>query len=85
MLYVLIHRRKALTQPGLIAGVFLAGYAIARIFSELFRESDPNWYFDLRPLSSGMAYSLPMLVFGGYLIWRARRHPAAVGEPGSTA
>ena len=40
VLWWLTHARLALQQAGLVAGVFLAGYGLARSFCELFREPD---------------------------------------------
>ena len=53
--------------------MFLIGYGLARSFAELFRENDPNAYFDLYPLTSGMAYSLPMVLIGVLFVLHARR------------
>jgi phosphatidylglycerol---prolipoprotein diacylglyceryl transferase len=65
-------------RPGLVTGLFGAGYAVARIGCEFFREPDPQ----LRDLfgggiTMGMVLSLPMLALGLWLILRARaRQPA---------
>lgn len=72
----LTHSAGGLQRPGLVSGTFLAGYAAARIFAEFFKEWDGARAMPVTWLSAGMAYSLPMLVLGGWLIWRAR-HPAA--------
>src|SRR5262245_29075865 len=53
LLWWLAHARLALRRPGVLAGTFLVGYAVARSFSELFREPD----FLLGPLSAGVLYS----------------------------
>ena len=38
-----IHSRQALASPGLVTGLFLAGYAIAGMFCEHFRvDTDPQ-------------------------------------------
>ncbi|MEM8770856.1 MAG: prolipoprotein diacylglyceryl transferase [Pseudomonadota bacterium] len=66
------HRFKLLKRPGATIGVFLAGYAAARIFVENFREPDahlPNFPLGL---TMGMMLSLPMLALGLWLIWRTR-------------
>jgi phosphatidylglycerol---prolipoprotein diacylglyceryl transferase len=83
LLFWLTHRRRALQQPGLLAGVFLTGYGLARSFSELFREPDPGHLFTVGPLTAGIVYSLPMII-AGILIARAamRRSPrTAVIQP----
>lgn len=80
------HQRLALRWPGYITGVFLAGYAAARIFCEFFRAYDPDRFFTLGPyLTTGMVYSLPMLALGIYLIMtsRFRAESAALADDGS--
>ncbi|MEL7543327.1 MAG: prolipoprotein diacylglyceryl transferase [Pseudomonadota bacterium] len=67
------HRLKALRWPGFVTGVFLIGYGLARIFVEFFREYDPTQTFTWGPyLTTGMVYSLPMVLIG-YLILRGAR------------
>ncbi|MCO5730402.1 prolipoprotein diacylglyceryl transferase [Rhizobium sp. SSA_523] len=74
VLRYLTHRRKALRQPGVVAGVFVCGYALSRIFVEFFREPDPQLgYLAFGWLTMGMILSLPMLFIGLWAIWRARR------------
>ena len=80
LLWWLAHTRLALRRPGVVAGAFLAGYAVARSVCELFREPD----FLLGPLSAGILYSLPMLAGGIWMIWwSGRRMPASVNVPRS--
>ena len=69
----LIHTRKELKRPGLVAGTFTAGYGIARSFCELYREPDYNHWATFGPMTAGILYSLPMIVLGAILIARARR------------
>ena len=72
-LWFVIHHRKALMKPGLVAGLFLIGYGAARTFVELFREYDPDWATSFGPyLTSGMVYSIPMIVLGIFLYVRAK-------------
>lgn len=73
VLRLLTHYFGALKSPGLVTGTFLAGYALARSFSEVFREPHEVHFFNIGPLTAGQVYSLPMLALGLYLIWRARR------------
>jgi phosphatidylglycerol:prolipoprotein diacylglycerol transferase len=80
LLWWLAHARLALRRPGVVAGTFLAGYAVARSVCELFREPD----FLLGLLSAGILYSLPMLAVGIWMIWwSGRRMPASVNVPRS--
>lgn len=73
ILRYLSHHRNALKSPGLISGTFLAGYGVARIFSEFFREPNAGHALNAGPLTAGIAYSIPMVLAGAYLIWRSRR------------
>jgi len=51
----------------------LAGYALARIFVEFFREPDAFMGFIAAGTTMGQWLSLPMLIAGGFFIWRALR------------
>jgi phosphatidylglycerol:prolipoprotein diacylglycerol transferase len=59
---------------GTLTGIFLAGYAIARIVGETFRQPDAFLGFLIGGLTMGQLLSAPMLLAGLWLIWRARRH-----------
>jgi phosphatidylglycerol:prolipoprotein diacylglycerol transferase len=73
VLYALAWHTRALERPGFLAGVFLAGYAIARVIGELFREPDAHLGFLALGATMGQLLSLPVLLAGLYLIWHARR------------
>ena len=60
----LMIRRGALRRPGLIVGTFAIVYGLARIFSEFFREPDPQLGFLWGGLTMGMLLSLPMIAAG---------------------
>ena len=62
-------------RPGLLTGVFCAGYGVARIAGEFFREPDAHLGYLWGPLTMGMLLSVPMIVFGGWLIARAYTKP----------
>ncbi len=55
--------------------MFCAGYGVARIVGEVFREPDAHLGFLWGPLTMGMLLSVPVLLFGGWLILRAYRKP----------
>jgi phosphatidylglycerol:prolipoprotein diacylglycerol transferase len=56
---------------GQISGVFLMGYACARILVEFFRQPDVQWgYLAWNWLTMGQLLSLPFLLLGVYLVWR---------------
>ena len=63
-------------RPGLLTGVFCAGYGLARIVGEVFREPDAHLGYLWGPITMGMLLSLPVLLFGLWLILRAYRKPA---------
>jgi phosphatidylglycerol:prolipoprotein diacylglycerol transferase len=62
--------------PGLVSGLFLAGYAVARMSGELFRQPDAQLGFLIFGTTMGQLLSIPLLVGGIALILWARRHPA---------
>ncbi len=65
-------RRDALRErPGLLTGVFLAGYGLARIFGEMFREPDAHIGLLAFGTTWGQWLSLPMVAIGAALIGRA--------------
>jgi phosphatidylglycerol:prolipoprotein diacylglycerol transferase len=67
------HTRLSLRKPGLTSGLFICGYALARIIVEFFKEWDYAQFFTTAYFSEGMIYSLPMFAFGAYLIARATK------------
>ena len=91
LLLFLAWRRGALKRPGLVTGVFLAGYGGSRAFVELFRQPDAQFVTGHNPighalhfgnwgLTMGQILSLPMIVVGIILVWRA----IAAGPPSAT-
>ena len=63
-------------RPGFICGVFWAGYGLARIIGELWREPDAHLgYLAGNWLTMGMILSLPLVAFGVWLIMRALKRP----------
>lgn len=73
--------RFGFRRPGLLGGIFVLGYSIARIVCEFFREPDAQLGFlfgsSVEALSGGitmgMLLSLPMALFGLAIIWAAAR------------
>jgi phosphatidylglycerol:prolipoprotein diacylglycerol transferase len=57
---------------GMLAGIFLCGYAVARIIAEYFREPDAFLGFLAFGATMGQLLSIPMLLAGIWLIVRAR-------------
>lgn len=71
------HVKKVLPMPGYASGIFFAGYALARIAGENFREPDYEHAFSAGWLTPGIVYSVPMIAIGAYVIWRARKRATA--------
>ncbi|MEQ8440458.1 MAG: prolipoprotein diacylglyceryl transferase [Alphaproteobacteria bacterium] len=73
VLMVVTFRGNGLGRPGLLSGVFLVGYALARMTGEIFRE--PEVLTQSLPFGTtwGQWLSLPMLLGGLYLIRLAMR------------
>lgn len=68
-----LSRREALrARAGLLTGVFLVGYGLARITGEFFREPDAFLGFLAFGATMGQLLSIPMLIAGIWLIARAR-------------
>jgi phosphatidylglycerol---prolipoprotein diacylglyceryl transferase len=67
------HRLFALKRPGLVTGLWLLWYGIARSIGEFFREPEPGHILNIGPFTAGQVYCVPMLVLGVYMIWRANR------------
>ena len=75
LLYLLV-RRGWLERPGAIGGAFLAGYGLARIIVEFFRQPDAHLGFLLGFTTMGQVLSLPLIIAGVILIawgYRAKR------------
>lgn len=67
-----------LQRRGLITGVFLCGYGVARIAGEFFRAPDPQLGFLWGGATMGQLLSLPMILAGlGLLVWSLRRPAVA--------
>ncbi|WP_336490291.1 prolipoprotein diacylglyceryl transferase [Methylobacterium nigriterrae] len=76
-------RRFGFRRPGLLGGIFVLGYALARTVCEFFREPDRQLGYlfgtDLGPLGGGvtmgMLLCLPMALVGlAYIVLAARGH-----------
>ncbi|MEQ8193529.1 MAG: prolipoprotein diacylglyceryl transferase, partial [Rhodospirillales bacterium] len=74
VLFVLRQKESIRRRVGMLSGVFLIGYAAARSIGELFRQPDPQIGLLLGGTTWGQWLSLPMALFGLYLILRARKH-----------
>ncbi|MDF2763098.1 MAG: prolipoprotein diacylglyceryl transferase [Rhodospirillales bacterium] len=77
ILLVLATTFQARRWPGVISGTFLAGYGVARIIVEFFREPDPQLGFLWGGATMGQILSLPMVAVGIAVIFYARRRKPA--------
>ncbi len=75
LLLFLAERQGARRRQGLVSGVFLAGYAVARIIGEFFREPDPQIGYLMFGTTEGQLLSIPVLIVGIVVIWWACREP----------
>ena len=84
MLFIILrittHRYHALTRPGTVFGLFLVFYGIFRSVVEFAREPHPGHPMDIGLFTPGVIYSVPMILIGVWLIWRARREPAVAAS-----
>jgi phosphatidylglycerol---prolipoprotein diacylglyceryl transferase len=76
LLWALQRFTPARQRPGTLTGVFLMGYAVARIIVELFRQPDAQLGFLFWGITMGQLLSLPLLLVGLWLVLRARPAPA---------
>lgn len=63
---------------GIIAGVFMIGYAVTRTTCEFFREPDAQLGFILGPFTMGQLLSLGVLIPGVLFLLYARKHGAPI-------
>jgi phosphatidylglycerol:prolipoprotein diacylglycerol transferase len=85
LIVLVIALRGGLKRPGLLTGVFFAGYGLARVFVEQFRQADIQFVSPENPvghaiqigdwgLTMGQVLSWPMILFGFVVaVWALRR------------
>lgn len=71
ILLMLVRIPAIRTRTGTLSGVFLIGYAIARMIGELFRQPDAQLGFLAFGTTMGQLLSIPMLLAGIWMVWRA--------------
>jgi phosphatidylglycerol:prolipoprotein diacylglycerol transferase len=74
VLFILMKTASVRNRPGIVSGVFLAGYGAARMFVEFFREPDAHIGFVFEFLTMGQILCLPMILGGLVCIAYAVRH-----------
>ena len=82
VMFVLSRREALRARFGLLTGLFLCGYAMARIICESFREPDAFLGFLAFGTTMGQLLCVPMLVVGLWLILRARPVERTMDRPG---
>ena len=65
------------SKKGFVSGVFLSFYALARMFVELFRMPDAQLGYFFKVITMGQMLSLPLLMAGIWLMWRAVKQKSA--------
>ena len=75
LLLFIAERLGARQRPGIVTGLFLAGYAVARMSGELFRQPDPQLGYLLFGTTMGQLLSVPLLIAGVAIILWAQRAP----------
>mgnify|MGYP002844868651 CR=1 FL=1 len=78
VIMLMLLRRGWLKQHGRVTGVLLAGYGVTRSMIEFVREPDAQIGLVLNSISMGQLLSVPMIIFGVYLIIH---RPALPGRP----
>ena len=69
----LTHTRLAFKSPGLVGGAFLAGYGLFRMVCEMFKHDEYRAILGSLPITSGMAYCVPMVIAGLLIMRHARQ------------
>jgi phosphatidylglycerol:prolipoprotein diacylglycerol transferase len=75
LLMILARSERIRARPGVLSGAFLAGYGVARIIGEFFRQPDAHLGFLLAGTTMGQLLSVPMILVGAWLILRAKDRP----------
>jgi phosphatidylglycerol:prolipoprotein diacylglycerol transferase len=82
VLALAVWKWRLLTKPGYVTGLFMVGYGLSRALLENVRQPDVGMENFPLGLTMGMMLSTPMILVGGWLIWRAwKRPPVAASEP----
>ena len=76
LLMVLVSRPAMRARAGVLSGVFLAGYGVARFIGEFFRQPDAHLGFLFAGATMGQLLSLPMMAVGAWLVLRGMRRGA---------
>jgi phosphatidylglycerol:prolipoprotein diacylglycerol transferase len=75
ILSLAIWKWKMLKRPGFVTGLFLLGYGVCRAALENVRQPDAGLEHLPLGLTMGMILSIPMMLVGAWLVWRALKKP----------
>lgn len=74
ILSFLVYRKSILSRPGTSMSLFFFGYGLSRFLIEYVREPDAHIGTLYMGLSLGQYLSMPMIIFGAFFIFFARRY-----------
>ena len=72
IMFFLARREGVRARVGMLTGIFLVGYGLARIVGEFFRQPDAFLGFLYAGATMGQLLSVPMVLVGLFLVLRAR-------------
>lgn len=75
VLWLAVWKWRLLTKPGYVTGLFLLGYGLIRASLENVRQPDVGLDNFPLGLTMGMILSIPMIIIGAWLVWRAWSRP----------
>jgi phosphatidylglycerol:prolipoprotein diacylglycerol transferase len=78
VMFVLSRREGLRARFGMLTGLFLCGYAVARVIGEYFREPDAFLGFLAFGATMGQILSIPMFLVGLWMVIQARPHEPPV-------
>ena len=80
ILWLAVYKGRLLNKPGYVTGIFLFGYGLVRASLENVRQ--PDFGMENLPLglTMGMMLSIPMMLVGAWLVWRAWSRPPVAAE-----
>lgn len=77
IMYLLWRNKRFRSKPGVLTGCFCVGYGLARSIAEFFREPDQHLGFIAGAVTMGQILSVPMIIFGLWVIRRSLTQPSA--------
>jgi phosphatidylglycerol:prolipoprotein diacylglycerol transferase len=80
LMFALSRRHDIRARFGMLTGIFLIGYGVARIIGEFFRQPDPFLGYLWQGATMGQLLSFPMILAGGaFVAYAWRRGPDRAG------